>query len=92
MFLINVCQAFRMDDIPDHYEFKSLYSGNREWINQGNSCIISPRGEYLAGPLAEKEEILYAEIDIHQIPAAKRMFDVTGHYARPDVFDFKINS
>jgi nitrilase len=91
MYVIGCCSAFRMDDIPGDYEFKQLYSGNREWINPGNSCIVNPRGEFVAGPLAEKEEILYAEVDVSQIPAAKRMFDVTGHYARPDVFEFDIN-
>ena len=49
MFVINVCQAVRMDDIPDRYEFKQLYPGDREWINSGNSCIINPRGEIIAG-------------------------------------------
>jgi len=92
MYLISVCSAMRLDDIPDSYEFKSLYSGKREWINPGNSCIISPRGEYITGPISEKAEILFGEIDLDQIPAAKRMFDVTGHYSRPDVFHFKINS
>jgi nitrilase len=91
MFVISVCQAFRMEDIPDHYEFKKLYSGDRNWINPGNSCIIDPRGDIIAGPLAEEQELLYAEIDIGQIPAAKRMFDVTGHYSRPDVFQYEIN-
>ncbi|MEN8243004.1 MAG: carbon-nitrogen hydrolase family protein [Chloroflexota bacterium] len=91
MFVINVCQALKMDDIPDDYVFKKLYSGDREWINSGNSCIIGPRGDIIAGPLTEKQELLYAEIDIGQIPAAKRMFDVTGHYSRPDVFKFEIN-
>jgi len=91
MFVINVCQALRMDDIPDHFEFKKLYSGDREWINPGNSCIINPRGEIIAGPLDAKQKLLYAEIDTSQIPAAKRMFDVTGHYARPDVFNFSVN-
>jgi nitrilase len=82
----------KKDDIPDKYEFKKLYSGNRQWINPGNSCIINPRGEFVAGPLPEKEEILYAEIDLKQILAAKRMFDVTGHYARPDVFKYFISA
>ncbi len=91
MYIINVCQAFRMDDIPDHYEFKKLYTGDREWINGGNSCIINPHGEIIAGPLKNKEEILYAEIDLGLITKAKRMFDVTGHYARPDVFKYQIN-
>ena len=92
MYVIGVCSAVKMDDIPGKYEFKKLYSGNRQWINPGNSCIINPRGEFIAGPLPEKEEILYAEIDLKQIPAAKRMFDVTGHYARPDVFKYFISA
>jgi len=41
--------------------------------------------------LSKKEEILYAEIDLGKITTSKRMFDVAGHYARPDVFKFAIN-
>ena len=91
MFVINVCQAVRMDDIPDQYEFKQLYSGDREWVNSGNSCIINPRGEIIAGPSQNEQEILYAEIDLSLITKSKRMFDVAGHYARPDVFKYEIN-
>ena len=91
MFVINVCQAVRMDDIPDRYEFKQLYSGDREWVNGGNSCIINPRGEIIAGPSQNKQEILYAEIDLSLITKTKRSFDVAGHYARPDVFRYEVN-
>ena len=91
MFVIGCCMAFRMDDIPDRYEFKKLYPENKDWINVGNSCIINPHGEFIVGPVKKREEILYAEIDTKQITAAKRMFDVTGHYARPDVFKFRVN-
>lgn len=91
MFVISVCQAVRKDDIPDRYEFKQLYPDNSEWINSGNSCIINPRGDIIAGPSSNKQEILYAEIDLNLIAKSKRMFDVTGHYARPDVFRYEIN-
>jgi len=91
MFVINVCQAVRMDDIPDRCEFKQLYSGDQEWVNGGNSCIINPRGEIIAGPSQNKQEILYAEIDLSLITKSKRSFDVAGHYARPDVFMYKVN-
>jgi nitrilase len=90
MFVISVCQALRKDDIPDWYEFKKLYTGNSEWINSGNSCIINPWGKIIAGPSANKQEILYADIDLNLIVKSKRMFDVTGHYARPDVFRYEI--
>ena len=91
MFVINVCQAVHMDDIPDKYPFKQLYASDKEWINGGNSCIISPFGEFLAGPVKNEEKVLYAEIDLGMITKAKRMFDVAGHYARPDVFNYEIN-
>ena len=90
MFIISTCQALKINDIPDEYEFKNLYPKNREWINVGNSCIVGPNGKIIAGPLEAKEGILYADIDLNEIISAKRMFDVVGHYARPDVFDFKV--
>jgi len=91
MFVIGCCMALHMDSIPDSYEFKSLYPVGKEWINPGNSCIIAPNGQFIAGPINMKEEILYANIDFKQIISSKRMFDVTGHYARPDVFKFSVN-
>lgn len=91
MFIISVCQAVRMNDIPDRYEFKKLYSADQEWINHGNSCIINPRGEIIAGPSQNKQELLYAEIDLSLIKKTKRSFDVAGHYSRPDVFKYEIN-
>ncbi len=90
MFVIGCCMPLRVDDIPDRYEFKRLYAEGTEWINSGHSCVIDPFGRVIAGPLENKEEILYAEIDLQQITAAKRMFDAAGHYARPDVFEFGV--
>ena len=92
LFVISSCMALKMKDIPDEYEFKKLYPEGREWINIGNSCIIAPTGQLLAGPLEAEEGILYADIDHKQIIAAKRLFDVVGHYSRPDVFKFGINN
>lgn len=91
MFVIGCCIAIHRKDIPDHYEFTKLYPEGKEWINQGNSCIINPKGEFIAGPVKMKEEILYAEIDLNHILASKWIFDVAGHYARPDVFKFAVN-
>ena len=90
MFVISVCQALKMDDIPDHYDFKKMYSDDGEWLNRGNSCIVNPYGEVIAGPLDSKQEILYAELDLSLIAKAKRSFDVAGHYARSDVFKYEI--
>ena len=52
----------------------------------GGSCIVGPLGQVLAGPAWDGEEILFADIDLDDIPRAKFDFDVVGHYARPDIF------
>ena len=90
VFVIGCCMPLPKKDIPNRYEFKTLYPEETEWINPGNSCIIAPNGKIIIGPVKEKEKILYAEIDLKQILASKRTFDVAGHYARRDVFDFKV--
>jgi nitrilase len=91
LFVISTCSVIQMSDIPDKYEFKRGYPEGREWVNVGKSCIVNPQGKIIAGPVEKKEEIIYADIDLNLITASKRMFDVTGHYARPDVFKFKVN-
>ncbi len=58
----------------------------------GGTAIIGPNGKYLAGPIYDKEEILYAEIDIEAAIREKHSRDVGGHYARPDVFRLVVNT
>lgn len=62
-----------------------------EELCRGGSAILSPLAEYISGPLYHEEGILYATLDLHQIEEARYDFDVTGHYARPDVFTLLVN-
>jgi len=91
VFVISCCMVLKKDEIPEEYDLKKLYPLDREWINTGNSCIINPKGEIIAGPVEAREEILYADLDLRKITSAKRIFDAAGHYARPDVFKFTLN-
>jgi hypothetical protein len=52
---------------------------------------VSPLGEILAGPLYGAEQTLLAEIDLAEIIRGKFDLDVVGHYARPDVFELRVN-
>jgi nitrilase len=56
----------------------------------GESCIIDPYGEIIAGP-AEGETILIADCSVEEIHKAKAFCDVAGHYSRPDVFRLLVN-
>jgi nitrilase len=66
-------------------------SGQPEILCRGGSAIVSPSGEYLAGPLFDKEGTLLAELDLTEVVRGKFDFDVVGHYARPDVFHLTVN-
>ena len=88
LFVISSCMTLHINDLPD--ELKEIYPEGKEWISTGNSCIINPLGKIIAGPLDSNEGIIYADIDLNEIISAKRKFDVVGHYARPDVFNFEV--
>ena len=90
VYVLNACMALHRDDVPDRLDFKRLYPPGREWINAGDSAVVSPDGEFIAGPLHERRGILYAEIDPAEFAAARWMFDAAGHYARPDVFQLTV--
>lgn len=58
-------------------------------LSTGGSVIISPLGKTLAGPLFGSEGLITAEIHHSEIIKAKMDFDVIGHYARPDIFNYE---
>jgi nitrilase len=58
----------------------------------GGSVIIGPGGKILAGPMNNEEGVLYAELDLEEVIRGKYEIDVAGHYNRPDVFSFLVNT
>ncbi|OOZ44458.1 carbon-nitrogen hydrolase family protein [Solemya velum gill symbiont] len=91
-WVISAGVATRHDDIPDDFpEKERLYPDDEEWINPGDSVVISPRGNLVAGPFNQTQEIITAEIDLDEVAIARRGFDVAGHYSRPDIFTLHID-
>lgn len=60
-------------------------------LMHGNSVIVNPMGEIIAGPLKDKVGLISAEIDLDEIVKARYDFDVSGHYSRPDVFSLVVD-
>jgi nitrilase len=90
--VVGACQAFHKDHIPDSAEFKDAYLANVDgWINPGLSLIVDPDGKIVAGPLAEEEGILYADVEPDQLIGPRWQLDVAGHYARPDLFELRVH-
>jgi nitrilase len=47
---------------PSSRRFAASIEG--DWIHAGDSAILNPNGEFMAGPVRERETILYAEIKL----------------------------
>lgn len=91
VYVIGACIALRRDDVPDRFGFKSKHlDPAREWLNPGDSAIIDPDGRVIAGPVREREEILYAEVDPRKLVGPRWQLDIAGHYGRPDVFHLTV--
>ena len=60
-------------------------------MSRGNTTIIAPGGEIIAGPLVAQAGTVTATLDLDRIAAGRRLFDPVGHYARPDVLSLTIN-
>lgn len=90
-FVLSSCQLLNRSAYPAHW-LQSASPHLPENPIRGGSCIIDPLGEILAGPLYGEEGVLTADIDLARIMESKFDFDVVGHYARNDVFDFKVKS
>ena len=58
---------------------------------RGGSVILDPYGKALAGPTYGEEAILFADLDLHSLRGARFDLDVTGHYARPDIFELRLD-
>lgn len=62
-----------------------------EFASAGGSCIVSPMGQTVAGPVWNKDEdLLYAEIDFDECERGRFDFDATGHYGRLDAFKLTV--
>lgn len=91
-WVIGAGVAQRNRDLPEDFpERDTLYPPEEDWINPGDSVVIAPGGEKMAGPLHQQQDILYADIDPARAAGARRTFDIAGHYARPDVFTLHVD-
>ncbi|HEY5172118.1 MAG TPA: carbon-nitrogen hydrolase family protein [Acidimicrobiia bacterium] len=90
-YVLGITSCLRGSDVPADIPGRDdIYGGDDDWMSRGNTVIVDPYGEILAGPISETEGILYADVDIAEVRQSRRQFDVVGHYARPDVFKLSV--
>lgn len=72
------------EHVPERYRDLHMFN------HTGESYIIDPRGEVIAGP-AKGETILTTQASLEAVLAAKAACDVGGHYSRPDLLQLIVN-
>jgi nitrilase len=89
-FVLSCNQFARRSDYPPDYPGE-LPADASAVVTRGGSCIVSPLGQVLAGPVYDEETVLTADLDLGDTVRGKFDLDVVGHYARPDVFQLLVN-
>ncbi|MCW5851621.1 MAG: nitrilase [Anaerolineae bacterium] len=90
-FVLSTCQFARRADYPADYHPVQGDAPDTVLI-RGGSCVVNPLGQVLAGPVYDQPAIVTADLDLNDIPRATLDLDVVGHYARPDLFQLRVNT
>ncbi len=74
---------------PELEPHPGIISRADQWVPRGGSAIIGPDGAYVQAPVYDEERVLVAELDLGRIRLESMTLDVTGHYHRPELFEFR---
>ncbi|MCY3977377.1 MAG: carbon-nitrogen hydrolase family protein [Chloroflexi bacterium] len=91
-FVLAVGNIMPASDFPAELDLpERLRAQPESLLLNGGSAVIAPDGNYLIKPVYGEETILYADLDLNRIAEEQMTLDVTGGYARDDIFTFEVN-
>lgn len=91
-YVISVSSLMRKADFSastPHLE--KILENAPETLANGGSCIAGPNGEWILEPMADKEGLIFQELDLTRVYEERQNFDPSGHYSRPDVLQLNVN-
>ena len=85
--VVSVAGLLDPADVPDDFPLaEAMRAAPERFRFDGGSAIAGPDGALVAGPVADREGLVLADIDPAAVREARLAADPAGHYARPDVF------
>lgn len=90
-FVLSAIQYLTKSMYPPDLACRQELDSSPEVLCDGGSAIVDPLGNYVAGPVRDREVILYGDLDLSTLAQSRFDLDVTGHYARPDVFELRVD-
>ena len=90
-YFINADMLIRKTDYPYDLHAAEEIAALPEIACRGGSCVIDPFGHAVTEVVWDREEILYADLDMQKVPASRMEHDPCGHYSRPDVLELTVH-
>jgi nitrilase len=82
VFVIGCGLALQQDDLPERFTLERQPLADKGgWLHSGDSVLVNPAGQIIAGPLHQQQGMLYGEIDPAQLgrPQARpALMQLTG--------------
>ncbi|MDX1870800.1 carbon-nitrogen hydrolase family protein [Mycolicibacterium sp. 120266] len=92
VFSVAASGLITADSIPEDFPLAArLRETSEQIVFDGGSAVAGPDGRWLIPPVVGVEGVLVADLDLARVMQERLNFDVTGHYARPDVFRTEVN-
>jgi nitrilase len=92
-FVLAAGMIMRVKDLPRELRLTPGLGANPEsFLLYGGSTIFGPDGRYVVEPLCEQEDIIIADLDLDALDRERMTLDVSGHYARSDLFTFQVET
>jgi predicted amidohydrolase len=88
--VVSVGQIMNASEIPSELKLPEGI-GPDDFILKGGSCIYGPNGDELLKPIGCKRILLVEELDLKLNQKERMNLSVSGHYQRPDVFQYNVN-
>ena len=92
-YVLSVSSLMRREDVSDAAPMADeLRAALPEVSGDGGSCIANPDGSWLVEPVVGEEQLVLAELDHAFVRRERQNFDVSGHYARPELLHIELDS
>ena len=91
-YVVSVSALLREQDVPADFPGRERFvpvAG--EVLHDGGSCLAAPDGSWVVEPMGSEEAVCVGEIDPARVREERQNFDPSGHYARPDVLQLRLN-
>ncbi|MFN3242530.1 MAG: carbon-nitrogen hydrolase family protein [Planctomycetota bacterium] len=91
-YVLSVASLMRREDVADGAPMADeLRAALPEVSGNGGSCIAAPDASWVVEPVVDREALIVAELDHAFVRRERQNFDISGHYARPEILHIELD-